>query len=384
MLNINKLHLFIVMILVMILSLSLSACGTTSVSLDEYIDVSFEKYNGFGSLTLSINSTGLDSLVEDEKMAQYINGLKNKEISNEIGDTINFSDIIEFKPKDVYKNLSNGDVVEVEVVVNKLLSSSGETLDSLQKALGITIKDTVISFTVGGLEEARIIDVMGFIEEYIVYEGANGGAKASVCFPNDFEYTVDGFSFVRDSMYYNNLEVIYNNKSLGEISYQCKEGQNLSKGETYTITAKPSSWRSLDLSEIGYVINDEMSVTVPDLGEYVSSKEEITNELKTAITKAINAKFAEEEYEQVKIHDYYWGTLKASATTDNKAEDTYKIFVLMSHKQYIWGTEYLNFGTSKLIKLPDGSYHIELDVYKAADELEKCFDEDYTYEKIKF
>ena len=384
MLNFNKFRAILAIVLVAVMSLSLSACGTTTILLDEYIDISYGDYNGFGSPTLKIDTNGIDALVEDEKVSQYVSGLTNNELGEELGDALNFSDLIDFELKEDYSNLSNGDEIEVEVIVNELLSMSGETLETMQKALNITIKNTAMTFTVDGLEEAKILDAMGFIDEYIVYEGANGGAEASVQFPKDFEYEVNGFTFVRSDMYYNNLEVIFDHKSLGDISYQCENGKNLTKGQTYTITAKENSWDSLDLSETGYVINDEMTVTVPDLGEYVSSKEDITAELKSAITSALNAEFAEEEYEQVKIHGYYWGTLKASATTDNKAEDTYKIFVIMSHEQHIWGTEFLNYGTSKMIRLPDGTYNIELGVYEAAYDLDNSFDENYNYEKIEF
>lgn len=127
MLNFNKFRAILAIILVGVMSLSLSACGTAVISLDEYIDISYGDYNGFGSPRLEIDTNGIDALVEDEKVSQYVSSLTNNELGGELVDVLNFSDLIDFELKEDYSNLSNGDEIEVEVIINESLSMSGET-----------------------------------------------------------------------------------------------------------------------------------------------------------------------------------------------------------------------------------------------------------------
>lgn len=370
------------LILVLTLSLALAACGATTISLNEYVTVSFATYNGFGSPSLEIDKEGINTLVEKEKVVEYVSSLSKNEIGAALAQEFTFSDLIDFQFKGSYENLSNGDKVEVEVVLNDLIAASGETLSSMQEALKISLKSTTFSFTVEGLEEAKILDAMSFIDEYIVYEGANGGATAAVKFPKDFVHEIDGFSFVRDSWYANKVEIVYEHKTVGYVSYQCYPGTDLSKGQEIKIAAETGG--SINLSGTGYVLNDTKTVTVPDLGEYVTSKDQITAELKAAITAEIDAIIAEEEYEGVEIHGYYWGTLKSSATTNNVAEEKYRIFVVFSYDGF-WGSkDYINYGTTKLIALPDGTYKVEFVVMSASDAPEKTMDENYDCEEIAF
>lgn len=92
MFNFNKFRAIIAIVLVGVMSFSLSACSTTAISLDEYIDISYGGYNGFGALTLDKDANGIDALVEDEKVSKYVSGLANNELGEELGDALNFSD----------------------------------------------------------------------------------------------------------------------------------------------------------------------------------------------------------------------------------------------------------------------------------------------------
>ncbi len=364
---------------------SLSACGKTSISLKEHVTVTFSTYEGFGEAKISVDENAINNLVDKESVKAYIKSLSSNQAITELSEMVNFSDLLSFNLKENYKNLSNGDEVQVEVTINEMMALAGATLENLQEELKINIKDTVMTFTVEGLETAKVIDPLSFVDDYVVYEGANGGGEAKVEFPNDFSYEQDGFSFVRHAMYSNMLDVIYDHKELGSITYHCKYEDKLNKGQSFEVGIQEDSWDPLNLDDIGYVFNTTKTMITPDLGEYITSKDEITDELKNAIDVALKEELSDEEY---KIHEYHWGNIKSTTTTNNKVEDEHRIFVMISYDEGIKGyfshITFVNYGTEKMIKLPDGSYYVKLCSCGASDTLEKVMADDYDCEKLDF
>ncbi len=354
----------------------------TRVSLKDCLNVTFYKFEGYGQALIDADEDALDTLVDKEKVSAYVKSISSDVLMQGSSTSVSFSDLLDFNLKENYNNLSNGDKVQVEVTVNEYLALYGETLESLQEGLNIKIKDTEMTFKVEGLETAEVLDVMSFVDDYIVYEGGNGAGKAYIRFPVDFTYEIGDLVFIgNSSIPTSSLHIVYNNNSIGGLTYEC-DGYQLSKDKEFKITAtyKHSNFTGNAISslyDLGYVINDTKTVTTPDLGEYIKSKDDATIELKKAIDDAIY-RLDKDEYT---IQEYYWGTIKPTTITNNLLEDEYRIFVVAYSDSWYAGKTYRYYGTNRLIRLPDGSYHVEL---SPQNYILSSYEDYYDCEKLEF
>ncbi len=69
----------------------------------------------------------------------------------------------------------------------------------------------VSSGILSGLKEGTAIDILSQLEKYIVYNGANGGAYASMEIPEDFSVEINGFYLTEN---YGTLSLIKDNVSV--------------------------------------------------------------------------------------------------------------------------------------------------------------------------
>lgn len=368
--------------ILMCMILGLVGCGAQKISIDEYCIINVEGYDGYGTASIDIDDARLNALVESDKMATYIKSLSDDIFTMEMASYYKLTDLIEFNILEDNDNFSNGDVVTVKVEVSDILSTYGETLESMEKGLGISIADTTIEVIVEGLEEAKVLDVMSVAEEYIVYEGANGGAEASVKFPADFACEIDGITLAnRWGNTSNTLAIIQNHTELKQISFRCEYDDYLSENQVYTLYLDDDYTRgndvNIEVGDTGYIINTEKEIVVPELGDYIRTTDELTPEFKSALDTAIAEYIKTDNYT---INDYYWGTLKSSSTKANVAKDEYHIFVYVSYQGF-FGTSYKLCETDEMIKLSDGTY--KFTVYgETLWGTEEILDDNYDLEEI--
>lgn len=362
--------------LVFVFALAFTGCGKTKVNFEDYISVEFNGYDTRGIVSLEVNNDAIDDLVEQKKIEKYIGKLPNGEQLLMWTGNIRLSQFFNIKLKDTYQDLSNGDKIVVEIEIVKDLEYMGVTFESLQKGLKIKIPQTEMEFTVNGLEEAKILDLITPVEDLIQYSGANGSGTAMVNIPNDFQRQVGDLILV-NGFYSDEIKIIKNNTEIGEISYNFKKdtSSNLSGGDRIELHCKADT--STDMSQIGYdLILDKKEIVVPDLGEYVTSKDMLTDELKEQIINTLDA-----SYPETTNRSFFWGTLKPTAASDNVARDCAKLFGYVQYPGF-FSTVTLRC-EFEIIKKADNTYSIDWQQYEIYS-VERLHNADYDVEDITF
>lgn len=344
-----------------------------NISLKEYAGVNVEGYNGCGEIVLAIDEEEINKLVEQEKIDEYIESISRGEFW--LGE-VSLYDLIDFDIVGETSGLSNGDDVKIVMDADSELKFLGESLESMQKALKINFAETEFQIKVSGLKEAKVLDVMSFVDEYVVYNGANGGATAWIEFPKEFVYEKEGFSIVKGT-FTNSLVIVKNHKNIASMSYSCGTKNDLSEGDELTISVECDD---IELGDTGYIINTEKTIKVPNLGNYLSAKEELNPKLKQTLDEEV---IKEVDRDNLVICKYYFGTLKESATSNNIKADECRIFVLASFENSLYGTIYRWCSTSAVIQLPDGSYKFSINEKMIISEDPNAMtDERYDLEEI--
>lgn len=271
-----------------------SIFGKTTIDAKDYIVVNFGKYDGYSTPEIEVDFEGLSGKIDAEKFNEFKNSL-SADLRFELSMYDNMTDVFEIELLEEYENVSNGDKIVVKIMADSYLESEGLTLEKLCNGLGIKFKTTEVKFTVTGLEKAEnVIDIFEGIEQYIVYEGANGNGRigyGQVEFPDDYSRQVGDLYFSRGD-FLNSVKIVHNNIKIGEISYHV-EGEKLSGGDVIEITTFcPTN----TLADLGYIVAyEKKKTTVPDLGEYITSQKQLSPDILEAIrTKIMTERGVEE------------------------------------------------------------------------------------------
>lgn len=324
--------------------------GSKTVRIEDYVQITFDDndYNGYATPSIIIDEEGLDKYANTEKLAEF-----NKENEVTFGwEEYTLSDLLDISFAENYKNLSNGDKIVVKISIQPALESEGLTLDKLCDGLDIKIESTEIEYTVSGLEEPKnVIDIFEGIEQYIPYVGANGSgyvdAFYQVNIPDDYSKQIDDVYFSKGS-HTNSVKIIHGNTNIGEISYHI-EGQNLKKGDILELTAGGAIGA---LEGIGYVVpTTKINVTVPDLGEYLTSQEQLTPE----IIEEIKATVFENGNIDI-IDKFYYVTYKPGVECKYKSP---AFIVAVFYEKDSWFSGYYIDELNDIIIKPDGTIVVE-------------------------
>lgn len=350
---------------------------SVTLELDKILELDFGKYNGYGTPTVDIDTEYLKKTAIPEIVKEYayeFSGYTRSLIENDY----EWFDV-EFDK--AYSNISNGDEVKVQIVLSEDLVDAGISLAELEQGLGITLSDTIKTYKVSGLEEPKnVIDVFEGIENYIKYEGGNGhGRIYSIEIPKDYSRVVDDLYFSRGhSIYADSLKVIYNNTRIADINFEFDHNlENLSEGDVVEITFFGDT---KELEKLGYIVpTKKKSITVPNLGIYLTSKDQITPE----VVEAIKTEIIEKRSPNT-INEIYIATYNPGAECNHKF--TTFIVPVVYKKKFFERGYYIDQVYDVIIK-PDGS--IETDYndgwrnYDTLEEAKATFDTTrYSFELI--
>ena len=96
---------------------SFTGCGSTKVNMNDYITISFEGYNGYAKPRLTVDTDSLNRVIKDK--ADFNKKLISLDKDSNFWELMisgaDLSDLITVKFAEDYQNLSNGDVVRVEI-----------------------------------------------------------------------------------------------------------------------------------------------------------------------------------------------------------------------------------------------------------------------------
>lgn len=334
--------------------------GAKTVDLKDYITVCFGKYDGYSKPAFDIDYDGISGTFDIDKFNTYKEKLPDN-VRFEIAYISSYAHFFNYEFRENYENVSNGDKIYIDVTLDSLFGDLDICLDDFCKACGIKFKETTLEYTVSGLEMVdNAVDVMfPEIEQCIEFSGANGyGTVNSPAIPDDFIKQSGNLYFVPNDYYSNCINVICNNIEVATITYNFDyfdlSGKKLTGGDEIQLNAKISGKQGF-VDENGFIAvdgqiifpNASKTITVPDLGEYITSMEQLTPDVIESI------KVLAEEKDTEEIYDIYFAVTKPHKTTNY---DCAEFVVLITTESSFFGrTEYCVDTVHDIIVKSDGT-----------------------------
>ena len=223
--------------------LSFTACGGKSVNLNDYVKVEYAGYDGFGTVKAEIDYDKMKSGGVDEKTVAAVGMVASGSFDKADG-------------------LFNGDKVKYSWNIDK------DKLKSIKKNYGLNLKYKDFSEKVEGLKDPSEFDVSDILD--INYEGAAPNAKLKI------------------------------SSKIDEFEVSADKTESLKNGDeiTFVIEAKNTydSFEDVCAHHSLPVFENTIKYKVEGVPALVKSVDEISDEMKTTIKKAVDesaAKFVE-------------------------------------------------------------------------------------------
>ena len=303
--------------------------NTPKLNIKDCISVEFSGFDGHGDADLKIDDKAIDDQVDAEKFSKYIEPY----LTSTYLKGITLSKTIDIDFKEIYSNLSNGDTVIVIVSLPETLKAQGVTFEKLSEGIDLKVEAVEIPFTVSGLKEGEVIDISSFIAENIKYDGANGGISPRVEFAQDFTCQRGNFYLRTNETFKNMLDIIYENKKIGSLTYYCSKDK-LSRNDKFYISIETGGYSYSQLAEIlageNYVF-PSMSVefVVPnDVNDYVNKKEQLTKDVVEQLDTLLSNEIQKNiYYVDAEIIESYIATVKPGGIS-NLASNSYVLSII--------------------------------------------------------
>lgn len=362
------------------------------VKIEDFVTVEFSSFNKHATASLTVDYDAFNISVDNDKMLKYIKKLNPEAASyyEYYQEPVSLSVFLDVQLAEEYENLANGDVVVVTAVPSEEMESVKQTVEDIEKGLGISIKDAEIE--VEGLADAKEIDFFAKFDEYLKFDGVNGKGTMRVDIPEGTTFEVDGIYFSCNNYYRNSYTAVYENQDIGSVTFRQKADEtgnyktDFAKGDSCTVELEYSSLKT-KLEELGYIAKaDEYTVTVPDLGSYITSKEQLTDKDKETLKKALIDHMTEEGYGNPEIMATYYSKIKPGEVCDEDAKDIF-VAIIAADKTVIFTRRYAYITEAYgIIKNDKGEIRFETTEswagYDSEEAAVAAYNQDYTLEKL--
>ena len=298
-----------VLIIVAIILCIVLLGGGKKFDLGKYYMISVQGMNGNATAEVITN----DSITDTELMKDL--GLK----SNQYSELVNYAGFFQSVSAELSKTegISNGDTIEATLTYD----------EDLAEELHIKIKNSKLSLQVKGLKDGTKIDVF-----------------------EDLQVTFTGIAPKGE------VEIVNNSTDdfVSDIYFSADKTSGLSNGDVVTITANYDKYQAQD--ELLVVTQETKEFTVEGLSEYLTSAEQITDEVRAALDnkakEAVNASLAESwsTYYEKFSDKYYYSTNKISVS--DPVISTQSLLVGKDPEGYYWD------GYNRLIYI----YQVTIDI----------------------
>lgn len=396
----NTIKKVIAILLAITTLISLCSCSVDKEAVDfsENVTVTFDGFNGYGTATLHYDSTFLEELTDVDKLSKFEKkfqedgGMDAMFVAEYLKD---YGDLFKVEFAEEYSNLSNGDVVKVNILVSDDMDLLGLTMEDVENGVGLSVADTELEFTVEGLSDSRTIDLFSDIENHISYSGlnavpVNGEIAPSMSYDKEYEKQIGEFVFYGYSS--STLIVTYNDEKIGEIRYKIEDSsKEMSEGDTFTV--KVSGYEFFE--NYGYMpAAESITITVPDVADKLTSKDQLTSDVLSNIQTKILGQLKEEKDnpESVEIVAKYYFEKKPNANPYSRLESG--VVFVYSFTVDGWGTSgswtsYSCAITEAVINTDGSADLVNTDcmTYRAYNSIEEAYSnlldhDNYTFEKI--
>ena len=390
---------------ILILILCLSACngknpgsgiGSTDpnaqvVDIFEKMDINPLGINNYGSLEVYVHENTNESIDISEYIERVFGSWMNAPM-NLISDG-QWYDLFEIEVVGDNKNLSNGDEVILRVNIISALEEEGETVESALKALNIRLLKTEMKYTVSNLMDGVVIDLLGALDEYMEFTGANGNGYLSYTGLRDFVYENNGYYitpyafYAADYGYQYTFEMIYDNERISMLTLTIRGYGDFEEGETFAVEVSETQYVSSQ--ERNYYIVERAEYTVPKMGNYIISRDDLNDQdINDIISYAKSEMIERYGEDRCSIQGVYFATIKPSVAINETYQRTAIIVVFEYVGFFDTNILHLEICSSEFYRNKDGVlsfpgdpsygyYHESNDPNDLSD-----LNEDYTYERI--
>lgn len=305
----------------------------TTISLDDYVTVEYDGYDGYGTAEVSFDWTAL------EKKFLEISGKEDVKDLEDLSNALSFYVLEETINCDLDKDnaLSNGDKITLT------WSYDNEMAEKYK----IEFEGDKKTFTVSNLKKIKEIDPFEALE--VTFSGTSPYATMSWDITSEDE--------------------IYN-----YISFQASKEDYLTEGEKITLTLDTYEQDEYFLENYGCKFSKtSKEYTCENVDSYITNVDDITDDLLETMkkqTKAVINEYKSSIRSDVTISNveyagYYFLSLKN--TEDNYWDDTNKCYVIYSatvkskHKEFKQSTVYFPVEYSNLLNYADGTSYVDTD-----------------------
>lgn len=325
-----------------VVGLFLTGCGSTEVDLNDYLNIEFSGFDGFGTAVVTVDLEQLaeehaDNISDDDKPG----GLTNEEyIHASLLSNVELS-------VDESRQLTNGDEMAVSWVVRNQ--------EDLEESLDVTFTYEDVTIEVDDLVAVETFDAFENVD--VVFSGFAPSGMASV---NVSDSLIPAHSYTMDTM------------------------SDLANGDAIMVTIDETVITELAISEGVVPAETERQYIVDGLAEYVTRLSEITDEAFEDMNRqgqdAITA-YVAQEWDDVDTYDsatplgYYLLTPKNadSVSQQNRVILAYQI----NTTENFAFNSYIEF--YDLLKLEDGSVTFDIGNYSTPRGSERFRHNDLTY-----
>lgn len=271
--------------LVCLLAVLFAGCGAKTLDPLSYVTVTAEGHDGFGTVTVTVDTDKLNQSVNSKKLSEYTAGL------SAAYQGAAFADLLDITWDGVENgSAANKDVVTVRLNLVEELRAGGYTLNGLADALGIEFETLTKSVTIAELASVRRLDFTPALVNCVKFSGGDGGGTASLTghFTYDSKTGDIVFTWNGDKeKYTGHVVATENGEVIGSWPVVVTPDAGLSEGQTVEVGLTGDL---LALLERGYVIDDStIEVTVSGLGRYLTSPTELTAVIKGDIDARVTA-----------------------------------------------------------------------------------------------
>ena len=269
--------------------------------------------NGGGYTMLDIDRDAIDNLISAEDLQKLIEDYPKLSYIETFSDLFTFNNT----GKD---ELINDAFLEVYCEIHSTAFYYGVSIETLEDALGVNIEEKIV-FDNSEFVKTEAMDLTHLLN-FAYIKGPNGRGTAEVYFYNAEGKYDDYLYMVAD--YSNRINFIYNHKDMGYIELNCNTN-TLSKGDDVIFSV--DTWGTDKLKNIGYYLPKRIKMVAPDLGEYISSPDQITEEFLNQVVSDVKAQGSS----RLRIEKIMFGTIKPTAIVDDYEREKYILCVVPVH-----------------------------------------------------
>lgn len=304
----------------------------------EYIGVAYAGRENYGRAKITYNDETISTLATKAQIDEYlISKIADEDIlATKTEECQKLTDLLCFTLEKETR-ISSGERLEITIDLQNFLLETGATIDDFMKFFDLNF-DTTYTVWADEFPEYEDLGLYDLLNGYVEIGGANGGAEAHFNFPKDLvvpigdqiflvfltEDFLKGHVSIRTSV---SINVIVDNTIISVINAKIK-GTSLSKGDYYSIYINETTeWHNKNLRQYGYSIYDVgRKYRVNNLGVYVNSAEQLTEEVIDKFYEEISTYIKENDDYAKETYSMYLLTLKPAAV--NKYKSKYRIFMI--------------------------------------------------------